>query len=209
MDDKLYNAMADLKEDLLFPEIRSALDSGVAQAMVLEELQKGMIEVGPRFEAGNYFLSELIISGETFKKAVEAMGGDDTGAEEKSSAETFLIGTVEGDIHDIGKNIAGSLLQSNGFKVVDIGINVKSDVFVDEVKKNNPDIIGLSCLLTTAFNSMKTTVDALRAEGLTQGKMVMIGGGPINEQVREHTGADAFCNSAQDGVVKAKAFMGV
>ncbi len=209
MGDKLYNAMADLKEDLLFPEIRSALDSGVAPAMVLEELQKGMTDVGRGFEAGNYFLSELIISGETFKEAVEAMGGDDTGAEEKSSAGTFLIGTVEGDIHDIGKNIAGSLLQSNGFKVVDIGINVKSDVFVDEVKKNNPDIIGLSCLLTTAFNSMKTTVDALRAEGLTQGKMVMIGGGPINEQVREHTGADAFCNSAQDGVVKAKAFMGV
>ena len=207
MNEKLFNAMAELKEDLLFPEIRSAMDAGIPAGEILQDLQKGMTEVGNRFQAGKYFLSELIISGEIFKEAVEIMGETETDGEDGSSAGTFLIGTVEGDIHDIGKNIAASLLQSNGFKVIDIGINVKPEVFVEQVKENNPDIIGLSCLLTTAFESMKNTIDALREANLTEGKLVMIGGGPINDQVKEHTGADDYCNSAQDGVFKAKAFM--
>lgn len=208
MIEKIVNAMADMDEDVLFEEIRSQLNTGTPVQAILADLQEGMDEVGRRFETKEYFLSDLILSGEIFKEAIESMG---LSKEEESDSNigTFLIGTVYGDIHDIGKNIVISVLKSNGFKVVDIGINVKAEAFVKAVKEENPQIIGMSCLLTTAFDYMKEAIDALRAEGLTEGRLVLIGGAPVDAHTVEYTGADDFCTNAQEGVKKSRKFLGV
>lgn len=207
MNEKIPNAMADLAEDVLFGEIRSELKAGTPVEAVLAALQEGMTEVGRRYESGKYFLSELILAGEIFKEAVQAMGF----AEEKAGNNmgTFLIGTVYGDIHDIGKNIVVSVMKANGFNVVDIGVDVKAETFVRAVKEERPQIIGLSCLLTTAFGHMKETIEALRAEGLTAGRLVLIGGAPVDAHTVAFTGADDFCTNAQEGVKKARKFLGV
>lgn len=207
MIEKLVNTMADLDEDVLFNEIRSAVDSGTPADEILSSLQEGLLEVGRRFQAQEYFLSELILSGELFKEAVDSLGLSEQ--ENTQAIGTFLLGTVYSDIHDIGKNIVASVFKSNGFKVVDIGINVPKEDFVKAVREEKPQIIGISCLLTTAFDHMKELIEALKAEGLTEGRFVIIGGGPVDEHTAAYTGADGFCNNAQDGLMQSRKFLGV
>lgn len=207
MSENLIKTMADLDEDVLFDEIRSAMDAGTPTGEIMSALQEGMFEVGRRFQTQEYFLTDLILSGELFKEAVEILGLSEQ--ENANSIGTFLIGTVYSDIHDIGKNIVVSVLKSNGFKVIDIGINVPKEDFVKAVREEKPQIIGISCLLTTAFDHMKELIAALRAEGLTDGRFVIIGGGPVDEHTVVYTDADDFCNNAQDGVMKARKFLGV
>lgn len=207
MIEKLVNTMADLDEDVLFDAIRSAIDAGTPTDEIMASLQEGMSEVGRRFQSQEYFLTDLILSGELFKESVEILGLSEE--ENTNHIGTFLIGTVYSDIHDIGKNIVVSVLKSNGFKVIDIGINVPKDDFVKAVREEKPQIIGISCLLTTAFDHMRDLIAALKAEGLTEGRFVIIGGGPVDEHTAQYTGADDFCNNAQDGVMKARKFLGV
>ncbi|UWG98268.1 cobalamin-dependent protein [Dehalobacter sp. DCM] len=207
MIEKLVNTMAELDEDALFDEIRAEMAAGTSTDEIMASLQDGMFEVGRRFQTQEYFLTDLIMSGELFKESVELLGL--TEDESVNSVGTFLIGTVYSDIHDIGKNIAASVLKSNGFKVVDIGINVPKEDFVKAVREAQPQIIGISCLLTTAFDHVKELINALKAEGLTEGRFVIIGGGPVDAHTVAYTGADAYCNDAQDGMMQARKFLGV
>ncbi len=207
MNQIIIDAMTNLDEDILFDEVNKSVEKGVASAEILADLQLGLTKVGELFEKKEYFLSELIMSADLFNQVSTLFGDDDT-ADSSNYIGTFLIGTVETDVHDIGKNIVVSVMKSNGFKVIDIGVDVPVKDFVEAVRKYDPQIIGMSCLLTTAFDAMKKTIAALREENLIQGKLVLIGGGPVDDNTAVYVGADSRCPSAQDAVIKSKEFLG-
>lgn len=208
MIQNIIDAMADLEEDLLLSEVQKSIDTGVPASEIISDLQQGLNIVGDRFAANEYFLSELIMSADLFNEASALLGGDDV-EESADTIGTFLIGTVQTDVHDIGKNIVTSVMKSNGFKVIDIGVDVPIQDFVDAVKKYNPQIIGMSCLLTTAFDAMKLTIEALKEAGLKDGKYILIGGGPVDDNTTRYVGADYRCANAQEAVVVSKKYLGV
>lgn len=208
MNQTIVNAMADLDEDLLYAEVKKSFSEGEKAAEIIAALQKGLDIVGERFASKEYFLSELMMSADLFNEA-SAMLGEDAIDENAPNNGTFLIGTVETDIHDIGKNIVASVMKSNGFKVIDIGVDVPVADFVAAVRENKPQIIGCSCLLTTCFDYMKKTIDAIRAEGLDKDRLILIGGGPVDENTVKYVGADKRCSTAQEAVIVSKEFLGV
>lgn len=208
MIDVIKNALGDLDEDVLFPEMTKAIESGKGANEILESLQAGLDIVGERFASQEYFLSELMMSADLFNEA-SAMLGDDADDDGADKIGTFLIATVETDIHDIGKNIVANVMKSNGFKVVDMGVDVPVQTVVEGIREHNPQIIGLSCLLTTCFDKMKETVDAIREAGLDKGRLILIGGGPVDDNTVKYVNADARCATAQEGVIKSKEFLGV
>jgi len=163
-----------------------------------------MSDVGKRYEAQEYYVSDLIMAGEVFKQAMSKIGEKfETEAGDKKGA--VVIGTVKGDIHDIGKDIVVSLLQAGNYDVIDLGVDVPPEKFVEAVKESGAKVVGLSGLLTIAFDSMKETVDALDEADLNV--KVMIGGGSLTEQVREQVGADALGVDAQAAVSIADNWM--
>jgi 5-methyltetrahydrofolate--homocysteine methyltransferase len=164
--------------------------------------------VGQRFEDGDCFVPELILAGEVLKQISEKV--KPLMKEQAASAETLgrvVIGTVEGDIHDIAKDIVAFMLDVNGFQVTDLGVDVPPAKFVEAVKKTGATIVGLSGFLTLAYDPMKATVEALKAAGLGDVK-VMIGGGQVDEQIRQYTGADAYGKDAMAAVALAKQWIG-
>jgi methanogenic corrinoid protein MtbC1 len=190
---QLVEAIADMREDEAIALAKTMLDRGDDPVRVLELCREAMDIVGKRFEKQEYFLPELVLAGEMLEN-IGAMAKplilDKAGGAAKKLGRV-LIGTVHGDLHDIGKNIVTFMLDINGFEVRDIGIDVPAEKFVQEIREFKPAIVGLSGFLTLAFDSMKETVQAIEAAGL-RGKMkIMIGGGQVDEAVRTYTGADA------------------
>ena len=170
----LAGALVDLKKEKVMAEIMAMKEAGTPPLVIVAELQEGMRQVGERFEAGEYYLSELIMSAMIFKEAMddlEHLLGPESTATERG---VFVIGTVEGDIHHIGKNIVSTVLGCHGFKVVDLGENVTAERFAEAVQAHNPLFVGLSCLLTTAFDAMKSTIETLESEGLRDGLAVLM-----------------------------------
>ena len=207
MNQVIIDAMADLEDDLLLEEVKKSLDAGVPSGEIVADLQKGLEEVGRRYADKEYFISDLMLSAELFNTASELFGEDEAKEQSEKKIGTFLIGTVETDIHYIGKNIVAAILRSNGFDVIDIGENVPVKTFADEVEKHHPDVIGMSCLLTTAFEPMKATIEEIRRRGIKT--PILIGGGIVEDQTVEYVGADARCPGPQDDVILAKKFLGV
>jgi len=208
MSQKLIDAMADLNEDVVLEEVK-ALKSQNAEVMgIIGALQEGMSIVGKRFEEKEYFLSELIMSAEIFNEASQLLGGDEANAAE-SKYGTFVMGTIYDDIHDIGKNIVTTVMASNGFKVIDLGVDVPTAKYVEAVKQYKPKVIGISCLLTTAFDNIKECIATLEKEGLRKDLKVLIGGGPVDEATCKYVGADHVCKNAQQTVEYSKKYMGV
>jgi len=208
MIDIIRDSMGDLDEDILFDEVKKAVDAGTPAGEILDSLQAGLDIVGDRFGAGEYFLSELMMSADLFNEASELLGND-ADAEEKETLGTFVMATVETDIHDIGKNIVVNVMRSNGFKVIDLGVDVPVQKVVDAVREYQPQIIGLSCLLTTCFDKMKETIDAIKAAGLHEGRLILIGGGPVDDNTLAYVGGDYRCETALDTVNRSKEFLGV
>lgn len=211
-ENQLIAWLADMNEDDALPLARRMLLQDKADPMrVLGLCRAAMDIVGGRFEAGEYFLPELVLAGEMLdtigaiaKPLIKAAGG--------GAAQTHgkvLIGTVHGDLHDIGKNIVSFMLDINGFEVRDIGVDVPVQTFIDEIKAFQPQVVGLSGFLTLAFDSMKETIDAFDGAGLRDGFKVMIGGGQIDETVRAYTGADAFGVNAVEAVGLCRRWLGV
>lgn len=198
----LAQAMGDLEEDRAVRLVEEKLAAKEPALSILEELQAGMNLVGERFEAGEYFLSELIMSAEIFKRALEELGLDRSAAD-TGTRGTVVLGTVHTDIHDIGKNIVASVLSANGFKVVDLGVDVPVQKFVEAAQESGAQVVGLSCLLTTAFSAMQETITAFAAAGLRDKVTIIIGGGPVNADLAEQLGADGAGISAQDAVTLA------
>ena len=205
MLEKLATAMGELEQDEVMSLIGQLKEAGTDDSEILGALQIGMQKVGELYEAKEYYLSELIISGDIFQEATAQLGAAD--ADGGEIAGTIVMGTVKDDIHNIGKDIVVSLWSCNGFKVIDLGIDVPVEKFIEAVKEHKPDIVGMSCLLTSCFPSMKAVVDALEAEGLRKGLKILIGGGTMSESVGKYVTADAYTDSAGEGVVLAKKLM--
>jgi 5-methyltetrahydrofolate--homocysteine methyltransferase len=187
------------------------LEEGANPLRVLELCRNAMDIVGKRFAKGEYFLPELVLAGEMLENIgaiAKPLIKQGPGGEPKKLAKV-LIGTVHGDLHDIGKNIVTFMLDINGFEVKDIGIDVPVKTFIDEIGQFQPDVVGLSGFLTLAFDSMKETIAAIQEAGLRDKFKIMIGGGQVDETVRTYTGADAFGTNAMDAVSLCKNWMGV
>jgi 5-methyltetrahydrofolate--homocysteine methyltransferase len=202
--------LSDLKEDEAKKYVKEALEKGTDPTKLLEEAKEGMSIVGQRFSSGEYFIPDLLYSGEIMKELVallEPKLKEVRGTEAKKLGKV-IIATVEGDIHDIGKNLVVFMLEIGGFEVYDLGIDVPVQTIVDKVKETNAPVVGLSGFLTLAYDSMKKTIESLEAAGLRDKVKVMIGGGQIDEHVKEYTGADAFGLDAMDAVKLAKQWIG-
>ncbi|MCR4435738.1 MAG: cobalamin-dependent protein [Eubacteriales bacterium] len=208
MSKKLVEAMADLDEDAVLAEVKSLKAQNVPALDIIASLQEGMGIVGKRFEEKEYFLSELIMSAEIFNEASQLLGGMG-GAGTASKYGTFVMGTIYDDIHDIGKNIVTTVMSSNGFNVVDLGVDVPTAKYVEAIKQYKPKVIGISCLLTTAFDNIKECIQTLEKEGLRKDIKVLIGGGPVDEATCKYVGADHVCKNAQETVEYSKKYMGV
>ncbi len=208
---QLIEWLADMDEDRAVARAKKMLlEEGCNPIRVLDICRAAMDIVGKRFEDGEYFLPELVLAGEMLDN-IGAVAkplitqGNGGGA---AKLGKVLIGTVHGDLHDIGKNIVTFMLDINGFEVKDIGVDVPIDTFIEEINAYQPDIVGLSGFLTLAFDSMKETIAAFGAAGIRDRFKVMIGGGQIDETVRAYTGADAFGVNAVEAVALSKSWMG-
>ena len=208
MSQTLINAMADLDESVLVSEVNALKTQGVAPLEIIQNLQEGMNIVGKRYEEKEYYLSELIMSAEIFKEAAALIGGDLSGANAASHG-TFVMGTIYGDIHDIGKNIVTTVMGCNGFNVVDLGVDVPTADYIKAIQEHKPQVVGISCLLTTAFDGMKECIESIKAAGLRDQVKILIGGGPCDQTTADYVGADAYCKTAQDCVEYAKKLMDI
>jgi methylmalonyl-CoA mutase cobalamin-binding domain/chain len=208
MTDTLVQALVDMKEAEALQRAKQLLAEGVAPLEILEICSRAMERVGERFEKGDYFLPHLMMAGEMLKQISSLLKPLIRQHKTEDKGGKVLIGTVEGDIHDIGKNIVVFLLEANGFEVLDIGINQKPGKFVEAIRAFQPKVVGMSGLLTLAFDSMKKTVEAIEEAGLRREVRIVIGGGVVTEKIKEYTGADAYAPDAVAGVRLAKEWTG-
>ena len=208
MTEALIHAMVEMQEAAALQRARQLLDAGADPMQILDACSTAMETVGKRFEKGAYFLPNLMMAGEMMKQISEML--KPLLKEEKTGAgkAKVLIGTVEGDIHDIGKNIVTFLLEANGFEVRDIGIDQSPQKFVEAIEDFRPDVVGMSGLLTLAFESMKKTVQAIEAAGLRKKVRIMIGGGQVTEQIKDYSGADAHGPDAMVALRLTKQWIG-
>ena len=203
MSEKLKIAIADLKEEEALALAKELLDDGVSPDELLNLSIEAMQLIGDRFEAGEYFLPELLMAGEIMEAINELTLPlmKDGGTEKKG--EKVVLGTVRGDTHDIGKNIVRFMLEANGYLVIDVGTDVPAENFVKSVNESGASIVGLSALLTVSYDPMKETIEALVSAGMREQVKVMIGGAPVDDTVLEYVNADARGATAVAAVVLA------
>jgi 5-methyltetrahydrofolate--homocysteine methyltransferase len=207
--------LSNLREAILTGDASAAADAaGVALAagvspvdVVAEGISPAMGEVGRLFEEGEYFVPELLISARATKEVFSILRPllAEAGAK---PAGRILLATVEGDLHDIGKNLVGAMLEGAGFEVVDLGVDIPASRFVSAVQEARPQIVGLSALLTTTMPAMKTTLEALDAAGLRSEVKVMVGGAPVTQRYADSIGADGYGDTATAAVDVARQLMG-
>jgi trimethylamine corrinoid protein len=206
----LVNLLADLKEDEVLKLTKKRIDAGDDPLEILADSRKGMGIVGKRFADGEYFLPELVYSGEILKELTDIVKPHiKSGGAESKKIGKIIIGTVAGDIHDIGLNIVIFMLDMNGFDVYNLGVDVPAQKFVDKIKETNAPVVALSGFLTLAFDSMKETVKAIEAAGLRKKVKIMIGGGQMDDEIKKYAGADAYGKDAMAAVTLAKGWFGV
>lgn len=208
MSEDLVSTLADLKEEEVLRIVRERLASGEDPLKILDDSRKGMQIVGKRFSDSEYFIPDLVYSGEILKEITEIVKPKLKKAAEVERLGKVVIGTVAGDIHDIGLNIVGFMLDVNGFEVYNLGIDLPAQRFVEKIGETKAEIVGLSGFLTLAFVSMKETVEAIQAAGLRDKVKIMIGGGQIDEEIRKYTGADAYGRDAMAAVALAREWIG-
>jgi len=196
----LAKALVNLEKDRVNAIVEDKLKRGIPPLEIVKELNDGMIEVGERFASGEYFISELIYSSHIMKEAMVQLEPLFEHVDLGELGGKVVIGTVKGDIHDIGKNIVVTLLRNAGFQVIDMGIDVPAERFVEKLKETGAKVLGLSCLLNLAFQEMKNVADTLTKTGIRNQVKVIIGGQPTDEQVREYVGADYYAPDAVAGV---------
>jgi trimethylamine corrinoid protein len=206
---KLAELLADLKEDEAISETKARIAKKDDPLKILEDSRSGMEIVGKRFASGEYFIPDLIYSGEILRQISEIVKPLLTGTSQQKKLGKFLLATVAGDIHDIGKDIVAFMMDISGFEVIDMGIDVPKEKIVAKIKETKPQIVGLSGFLTLAFDSMKETIDAIKAAGLRDNVKIIIGGGQIDEEVRKYTGADAYRPDAVACVTLSKEWLGI
>ncbi|HHW08057.1 MAG TPA: 5-methyltetrahydrofolate--homocysteine methyltransferase [Clostridia bacterium] len=197
LTDQLASAIAELEDEKVLSLVKERLDAGVSPLEIVGKLQEGMTEVGNRFEQGDYFLSELIMAGEIMKDAMDILEPHLHGQEQEFKGNV-VIGTVKGDVHDLGKNIVVMLLKGAGYNVIDLGVDVSAEKFINAIKESKAPMVGMSVLLTGCQEGMKDIIAAIRAEGLDT--KIVIGGNYVDEKVKQYVGADYVGTSASDAV---------
>ncbi|MBN2122890.1 MAG: cobalamin-dependent protein [Deltaproteobacteria bacterium] len=208
MSGELVRLLADLKETEALAFVEKALEEGTDPHALLQDAREGMTIVGKRFATEEYFIPDLFFSGEILKGIVALLEPHLKKGGEAQRRGKVVIGTVAGDIHDIGKDLVVFMLDVSGFEVLDLGIDVPAQKFVDAIQETGSAVVGLSGFLTLAFQAMKDTVEAISNAGLRDRVKIMIGGGQIDEQVRGFTGADAYGKDAMAAVQLAKGWIG-
>jgi len=208
MPKDFINLLADLEEEEVIKLTKERLEAGDEALAILEDSRKAMEVVGDRFAGGQYFIPELVYSGELLKQITELVKPHLVQSDDTNYLGTVVIGTVTGDIHDIGLNIVEFMLNVNGFEVHNLGADVPVEKFVEKMKETSAPVLGLSGFLTLAFDAMKDTVEALEVAGI-RGKMkIMIGGGQMDDEVMKYAKADAYGKDAMAAVTLAKKWIG-
>ncbi len=204
----LVNAILDFDEDKVNVQVQTLLKTGTDPLQIAEVARQAMDKVGQMFQNKEIFLTELIMAGELLKGIMGLLGfTPEKIAQAQGSKGKVLLGTVAGDIHDIGKNIVAGLLASNGYQVIDIGVDLPPTKFVEAVKQHQPKVVGLCGLLTIAYDSMKATIDALKKEGFNKQMKIIVGGGAVDQKVSDFVGADGWGGTAADAVKLCQHFI--
>jgi len=210
MSEKLGKIAEDLiagKVDEVIRLTRECIDDGVNPDEVLNKgLLAGMEVVGQKFKVGDMFIPEVLRSAKAMRGAMDILRPLLSEAESKGTG-VFVIGTVEGDLHDIGKNLVGMMYEGAGFKVVNLGVDLPAQTFVDAVKEHKPDILGISALLTTTMPKMGEVIDALKEAGIRDRVKIIVGGAPVNREYAEKIGADAYGPNAGSAVDIGKSLL--
>jgi 5-methyltetrahydrofolate--homocysteine methyltransferase len=204
MSQKLVGAIANMQEEEALSLAREMVEDGSEPIVILAAAREAMDIVGRRYEEGIYFLPELILAGEMLNQIMDLVKPELARLPKIERRGRVLIGTVEGDIHDIGKNIVTFMLDVNGFEVLDLGVDVPAQKFAQAIRDFQPQVVGLSGFLTLAFDAMKETIEAIKETDSRNKVKIMIGGGQINEEVRKYTGADACGKDALEAIKLAK-----
>jgi len=197
--DRLKESLLSFDSEAVRREVEEAIQTGLPVEEVIEALRGGMEAVGDKFRAGEFFVTDLIVAGEIMKEAQEVLEPSMRNAPTADLA-TVVVATVAGDIHDIGKNIFVMLMRAEGFRIIDLGVDVSSEKIIDAVKEYRPEILGLSALLTTNLEEFPKIMDALKREGLRDSVKVIIGGATVTEQFARETGVDAYAKTAVEGI---------
>ncbi len=204
----IYEGVIDGNAGLVQAKVQAALDQGLGAAEILNQgMIAAMAEVGRRFEEGDFFVPEMLIAARAMQSGLALLKPLLQEADVKT-AGTVAIGTVKGDLHDIGKNLVAMMLEGAGFEIVDLGTDVGPEKFVEAVKNQKADFIAMSALLTTTMPNMKATIDALKAAGVREQVKVLIGGAPVTESYAQQIGADGFAPDASRAVALAKSIVG-
>ncbi|MCD7899122.1 MAG: corrinoid protein [Bacteroides sp.] len=207
--DQLYDAILAGKLESAVEITKKAIEEGVApQTLINNYMIKAMGEIGQRFQDGKAFVPQLLMSARAMKGALELLKPLLQGAASITIGKV-VIGTVKGDLHDIGKNLVASMFEGCGFEVINIGIDVPAEKFVEAVKEHNADILCISALLTTTMGYMEIVIEALKEAGIREQVKVMVGGAPVNEDFARQIGADGYSDNANSAVAKAKELIGV
>lgn len=210
MADKLIDNIVNMKEKEALQEVQDMISNNVSVMEILKKCRTAMESVGERYEKGEYFLPELMMAAEIMNQVTEITKPlIQNEKKEEDNLGVILMGTVEGDVHNIGKRIVNFNLEANGFKVIDIGEDISPKEYIEGIKKYNPSLVGLSCLLTVAFDSMQNTISQIEEAGLRDRVKIMIGGAPIDDKVCEYTKADGWGEDAVKAVKVAKQLLGV
>jgi 5-methyltetrahydrofolate--homocysteine methyltransferase len=207
--DRIAEALIDGNAPQVKQLTEKALSSGVAPLDIINKgLIKGMDVVGTKFRTMEISVPEVLISARAMHTSLEILKPllSEHGVGSKG---TFMIGTVKGDIHDIGKNLVGMLMEGAGFEVVDLGVDVPAQTFVQKIEEHHPDIVGMSALLTVTMQEMETIIKAIQMKGLRTQVKVMVGGAPVTQEFADKIGADAYGEDARDAVEKAKLLLGI
>ena len=198
--DELAQALRDLNEKKVYDLVEEGIKKNIPAMEIIQSCKEGMVAVGALFSTGKYFISELIFSAEILKAVMKRLEPLLQGAKSDKSAGKVVIGTVKGDIHDIGKNIVITLLRVSGFEVTDLGVDVPAEKFVAALREAGAKVLGLSALLNFTYPEMKHVVEEVTKAGLRDKVKIIIGGTPVNEQVRQFAGADYYAEDAVAGV---------
>ena len=202
----LVAAILEIREDDIGGLVDALLAAGVAPAAIIESCRTAMSVIGQRFEAGEAFIPELIMAGVMMKAIAEQVRPHLAEGASSNKIGCVVLGTVKGDIHDIGKDIVGSILDAAGFEVVDLGVDVPAERFIAAIGEHDGCTIALSCLLTTGFDSMREIVAAIEAAGLRERAKIMVGGAPITAQVCDYAAADGWGADAATALELAKSW---
>jgi len=209
MSDELSTHIVQLKRDEVISEVTERLASGDDPINILDECRRGMTEVGERFQAGEYYLAELMLSADIFKAAATILDPHLSQSRSRDHTGTVVLATLKGDIHDLGKNILATLLRAHGFEVHDLGVDVPPALVVAKIREINPGFVGFSALITIAFDSMKEASVLLEEAGIRDQFKLMVGGGVTTPGVRDYIGADFQTTDATEGVEYCLKTMGV